>query len=185
MAIFLLRHGPVQMKQSSRIKASDMSEWVTDYREAPVADTAISAQVADLAQKADVVICSTEYRALESCRLLGRTPNLVLDIFREAELPYPDRSEKSLLDMLKLKPGLWCIVFRLLWFAGYSQNSGTIAEARARAVLGAQKLTEMSVEGHALLIGHGIMNRLIASQLQSEGWQVKEPGQQAENHGVL
>lgn len=65
----------------------------------------------------------------------------------------------------------WAVMFRLLWLAGYSKNSESLDEAKKRALIAASRLDEISRKhGAVLLMGHGVMNRLIAKALGKQGW---------------
>lgn len=58
------------------------------------------------------------------------------------------------------------------WFLGYSNNNGEpISSARKRAEAAFLILRRMAeVHGSVMLIGHGIINRLVANRLKMDGW---------------
>ena len=66
----------------------------------------------------------------------------------------------------------YCIVFRVLWFCGLSQNGEAYRDAKVRAQNCANILIEHA-EAHdgVLFLGHGILNRLIACSLKRAGWE--------------
>ena len=63
-------------------------------------------------------------------------------------------------------------VFRIMWFCGISRNVEPLGIAKQRAVQAADILVTSVKEanGPVLLMGHGVMNRLIAKELVSMGW---------------
>ncbi|MCL7708677.1 histidine phosphatase family protein, partial [Enterobacter kobei] len=60
----------------------------------------------------------------------------------------------------------------MLWLCGLSGNAETLHAAKARAATAAENLATLASnkEGPVLLMGHGIMNRLIARRLLRQGW---------------
>jgi len=65
---------------------------------------------------------------------------------------------------------VWCAVFRIAWLFGFSARAESRADAVVRAREAAQRLVELARErGPVLLVGHGIMNRLIAEALLARG----------------
>ena len=72
---------------------------------------------------------------------------------------------------MKLKPSVWAVIFRILWFAGYSHNAESITKGRSRVKEAARLLiTEAESKQSVLLVGHGILNRMIAKELVHSGW---------------
>ncbi|MBU0654534.1 MAG: histidine phosphatase family protein [Gammaproteobacteria bacterium] len=64
---------------------------------------------------------------------------------------------------------VWVVVLRIAWFAGYAQNGESFPSARQRAQVATQHLTQLAAEhGSVLLVGHGIMNRLLGRALRLE-----------------
>jgi broad specificity phosphatase PhoE len=59
---------------------------------------------------------------------------------------------------------------RAAWLLGYARGADSLALVSARARSAAALLTTGATEGPVLLIGHGIMNRLIARELRAAGW---------------
>lgn len=69
----------------------------------------------------------------------------------------------------------WAMIFRLCWLFGFAKNGEPIHEAKERARLGANYLSALANQHESVfLLGHGIMNRLIAKQLKSQGWKQTE-----------
>ncbi len=87
-------------------------------------------------------------------------------LFREAELP------QRHLAGLRLSPFHWALLLRLLWLCGYSRQAESRLAANQRAQAAAARLISLAEhgDGPVLLMGHGIMNRLIARTLRQQGW---------------
>jgi broad specificity phosphatase PhoE len=61
--------------------------------------------------------------------------------------------------------------YRIGWFLGYSPNADSFKKANARAKLGAERLVALAKESRSVsLVGHGIINSLIAKHLVALGW---------------
>mgnify|MGYP003774767305 CR=1 FL=1 len=112
-------------------------------------------------------------RALSSLRALGLQPRGVEHLFREAELP------QLHLVGLRLSPFHWALLLRLRWLCGYSRQAEPRNAATQRTQAAATRLISLAErgDGPVLLMGHGIMNRLIARALRQQGWvERKKPG---------
>jgi hypothetical protein len=66
--------------------------------------------------------------------------------------------------ILRLSPTLWAAFFRVMWLLGISRNAEPLEVAKHRAFQAARILVAYAKEsnGPVLLMGHGVMNRLIA-----------------------
>ena len=177
-----MRHGRPLFDHRGWISASQMPEWIVRYNEAAVEDPTDrdarsgvglpaaaegEAYAAALAQarQAGRIVASTLPRSQQSARLLAAGREVYYGRqFREADMPYRG------LPLITLPYRTWCAVFRLAWLFGFSAHAESRAEAEARAQRAARRLVEMARErGSVLLVGHGIMNRLIAKQLRISG----------------
>lgn len=164
MKIILMRHGEPVLAQTGRIAPFDMGRWIEHYNLAEV--KAGSAPIAGL-QWINSVTCiaaSTAPRALSSVQALGHTASVVDAVFCEAQLPF------AVWRFPRLSPFVWAAFFRLCWFFGYSRGSESIQITKERAKTAARKLIALAGRGPVLLVGHGIMNRLIAKELIVLGW---------------
>lgn len=112
------------------------------------------------------VAASPLRRSRESARLLAPSMEPLIDAcFREAELPSAIRSG------LRLRPDVWAWLARSAWLCGWSPGVESLRTARARAARAAAILTTEATErGAVVLVGHGLMNVLIATQLRTSGW---------------
>jgi broad specificity phosphatase PhoE len=69
---------------------------------------------------------------------------------------------------------------------GYSKNSESFNEAKERADDATNELESLAnAQNEVLLIGHGIMNKLIAKVLRTRGWsKVRSSGQSYWNYEI-
>ncbi len=112
-----------------------------------------------------MIVSSNAPRALTSVQALGLKPAFVDALFREAPLPYGHWK------LPRLSPFTWAFILRVLWLCGYSRRVESVGIARMRARTAAQRLSQsLASEGPVLLLGHGFMNRMIARQLEADGW---------------
>lgn len=167
MRITLLRHGKPDLSSSSKITAAEVGHWVDLYNCAPLdLELTPSSKVSQLAKNSQFIVCSDLSRSIESANQLGvKKIDCINEIFREFELPYAHFS------FLKLAPDSWIIVFRILWFCGFSSNSETFPAAKLRVLTCTTKLIQSAEANDSVLfVGHGFMNRFIAKKLVSFGW---------------
>lgn len=141
-----------------------MQGWINGYNRAGIIDQPVPAASLQLATRARVIVSSTAPRALSSLQALGLEPSHVDALFCEAQLPYGQWR------LPRLSPSTWAFILRLLWLCGYSRDVETVSAARLRASMAAQRLLSLASEGPVLLLGHGLMNRMIARQLMAHGW---------------
>jgi broad specificity phosphatase PhoE len=166
MEIILMRHGNPSFSGGRKVAAHEMSRWIQQYDLSCIGDDQPPEASRVLAHRALMVFSSTLPRAISSAHNLNLKPEIIDKIFREAELPV------YLIPAVKLSPFCWVIVFRLMWLCGMSKKAESLAMAKRRARQATGMLVEHAREntGPVLLIGHGIMNRLIAKELISLGW---------------
>ncbi|MBK0031276.1 histidine phosphatase family protein [Erwinia sp. S43] len=173
MKIILMRHGKPTFVGAAKVTSREMADWVKQY---DISDTGgdIPPQSAiALIEKEPVAISSPLPRAISSLQTLGCEPVLVDEVFKEAELPL------YLVPGVRLSPFHWAVVYRLLWLCGLSRQVESLKMAKARAARAAVMLVELARESQrpVLLMGHGIINRLIARELKSLCWQEEsQPG---------
>ena len=182
MEIILLRHGKPNIPQLKKIKALSFKKWVESYNSSGICPTSIPNQnTLSIAQKCNAVVCSELLRSKESAKAL-KAKNITLSHhqFNEAGLPSANWSS------LKLSPSYWAVIFRIMWFFGYSNNSESYKEAKIRAEISAQKLIELAKEHKSVLfVGHGIYNKLLSKQLRLLGWSgPSNPGSKHWSFGI-
>ena len=162
--IILMRHGQPELAATGKVSALGMKEWIEHYNQSEITRQPAPDASRQLAASATVIVSSNAPRALSSVQALGLEPVLVDGMFCEAQLPYAHWKRP------RLSPFTWAFILRVLWLCGYSPNVESAAHARTRANSAAQRLQSLADEGPVLLLGHGVMNRLIAKQLLADGW---------------
>ena len=140
------------------------------------ADHAPPREAVQMAISCNTVVCSDLRRSVESARKLGASePDHVESVFREMVLPYASFPSP------RLAPGIWAAFFRACWFLGYSPNGESLCQGRLRAATGASRLRQIAADrGSVLLVGHAVVNGLIARELLATGWQ--GPGSPGRRH---
>ena len=164
MEIILMRHGKPILSGWGRVTPAEMFDWIRNYDGSIVALDGVPRSCLDLAKSAAQIVSSNAPRALSSLQALSCKASVIDAVFCEAQLPtvswrYP-----------RLSPFFWTALFRILWFCGYAPNAEPVNAARNRARTAAEKLITLATNGPVLLMGHGIMNRLIAHELVALGW---------------
>ena len=166
MKIVLLRHGEpdfvahwLEPKNGAR-RALDLYAESRVTIKPPV-------EIQELNTLPDICITSKLARAVDSARLLGVQDPIESELFNESELPHPNRL------YIPLPWKLFLLIYRLLWLVGFRQNCAGKSRDRQRAREGSRFLSRLAGEHDSvLLLGHGIMNRLLCSELQKIGWSI-------------
>ncbi|ELY6247254.1 histidine phosphatase family protein [Cronobacter universalis] len=172
MEIILMRHGRPDIARSDALGSRDMPGWINRYDEADTGTDLPPEASRELAARAGIVISSDLPRALSSLTALGCEPVQIDALYREAELPVHH------VGRLRLSPLAWSGIFRVLWLCGLSGHAETLRTAKQRAAKAAENLATLAgnTESPVLLMGHGMMNRLIARTLIRHGWrEIRKP----------
>lgn len=167
MTIILMRHGKPDHPVSGRFSARALADWCEGYDLADICDSPPARSIA-IAHQASVIVSSTLPRARSSLARLGLQPHAIDDIFSEVAMPLLP------FERLHLPLTVWLALLRLLWLCGYAGHVESVKHARERACQAADKLVALSKQGTVLLVGHGIMNKLIARELRKRGWQAEK-----------
>ncbi len=182
MKIILIRHGKPDIPSFGKLKASELSQWIRSYNSSGIKKEHMpSREAIVMAASCNVTACSNLPRSIDSAEALGiKKINYAEPIFREVELPYAGWT------FLKLSPNIWAVIFRMLWFFGYSPHIESLSSAKIRVAEATEKLKKIAQEhGSVLLVGHGMTNRFIAKELLFNGWQgPTNPGKQYWEFGV-
>lgn len=167
MEIILVRHGKPVIPSLNIMCPSVFAEWVESYNASGLSHASTpTEEVIFIVSKCKAIVCSELLRSIDSARALKVEPiTLKSSIFNEAGLPIANW------DLPKLSPRVWAVIFRILWFFGYSRNSESYKEAKIRASVAANILQKLA-EKHTrvLFVGHGVFNRMIANELNASGW---------------
>ena len=187
MRIVLLRHGEPKSNLSDnfrlKISANEIKSLISVFNDSGLNKQKMpTSEALYVAKSCKAVVCSNLPRSIESAKALGvQTIDLIDPVFREAELPHPEWRYP------KLALITWFLVLRALWFLGYSNNNGEpITSANKRAEKAFLKLRQIAEEhSSVMLIGHGIINQLIAKRLIANGWRgPKKPGNKYWEYGI-
>jgi broad specificity phosphatase PhoE len=144
-----------------------LAEWLRGEAEAPLAGSPRpSPELEQLSRAASCLAASPLRRSRDSAQLLAPAAVPLIDpCFREAELPSGFRSG------LRLPPLMWAGIARSAWFCGWSDGVESFKAARDRAGSAASLLTRHAEDfGAVVLVGHGLMNILIARHLHASRW---------------
>ncbi|HEV8510171.1 MAG TPA: histidine phosphatase family protein [Gemmatimonadales bacterium] len=167
LRIILARHGRIVWDFATAIPGRAFAAWLEGENHAPIDPShRPPAELQHLVRAADGVVASPLRRSLESASLLAPTaPPLIDACFREAELPSAVGSG------LRLRADIWAGLARTAWFCGWSPGVESFKAARGRAARAAGILAaQAGARGPIALVGHGLMNILIAAQLRRAGW---------------
>ena len=165
--IVLARHGRPAWDFRTPIPGHALGDWLRGEANAPLdASPRPSAELERLSRTAQRLVTSPLRRARDSAQLLApATVPLIDPCFREAELPSAIRSG------LRLSPEMWAWLARSAWSCGWSAGVESFKAARERASKAASLLIAQAETGGAVvLVGHGLMNTLIARRLRGAGW---------------
>jgi len=165
--IILARHGRPAWDFRTPIPGHAFAEWRRGEDDAPLDPShRPSAELEQLIRQAKCLAASPLRRSRDSAQLLAPSTVPLIDAcFREAELPCAIRSS------LRLRPDVWGWLARSAWFCGWSAGVESFRTARERAAKAATILiARADASGAVLLVGHGLMNVLIARHLRTAGW---------------
>jgi len=164
--IILARHGRPDLQYPERLTPRQMKDWIKPYNQADIIVGEIPSATLNKASESGVIVSSTLRRCVQSAEKLARNRAFAAEeVFCEADLPLPEWH------FPRLPVGVWGVLFRLAWFCGFFVNAEPLAQATARARNAAERLIELAREnGSVFLVGHGVMNLLIAGQISALGW---------------
>lgn len=165
MKIVLLRHGKPDVSLKGFLNAGEIKQLITAYLNSVIQDTPPQHLYENFNNY--YVVCSDLPRSLHSADKIGFAQVDYKDsLFSEADLPHFDQSKIS------LPVTVWVILLRVMWLFGFNKNGESFKQAKSRAQTAATKLIVLAEEhDNIILVGHGLMNRLIAKQLSSLNWQ--------------
>lgn len=170
MEISFIRHGKSTCVENETVTYTEFKEWVNKYDSCGVfEENSYPIESLNKITMVGVVFTSDLTRSIQSAKILNPNSNVISNpLFREVELPF----SKINFCNVKLKPSGWIVIFRLLWFMGYSRGCESLKHAKYRAVKAVELLTTTAKENSNLVIvGHGFFNRMLAKELQKIGWE--------------
>jgi broad specificity phosphatase PhoE len=167
MEIVLVRHGKPASLTAASISGHDVGRWVRRYNEFGITrEIEPPARVRRLVSSAGCVVASDLRRSIESATWLASSREVQIDPdLREAVLP------DSMGVSMRLPPRAWVVIARVAWWLGCCRSSETIEATRHRVRRATDRLCTLAGEHRVVLVvGHGMLNRFIATQLLSLGW---------------
>lgn len=170
MQIALVRHGKPKVQENRRI-VPDLVAFAEEYERAGLdPELPPPEHVRELAAGSAHVLSSNLPRAMESLRELAPEREAPAErIYREAGFPTLPSF------VLALNPPLWLTLRALKAVGRLPEAAGVtepIGKARGRAREATRRLVGLAeAHGSVLLVGHGMFNTLIATELDASGWQ--------------
>ncbi len=167
MRIILARHGEPDMVGFNSKNNKSYGEWLKKYNSSGIKkESNPPTELLTFAKKCDVIFSSNLKRAVDSVYKLDTGNKIITDkVFREFELPDNKKQYP------KFTPDIWSVIFRILWFVGYSNKNENFADAKKRIKLSVEKLLNAAeTNSDILLVGHGLMNKFIGMELKRTGW---------------
>lgn len=165
MEIILLRHGKPKIDLKGNLNAAEFRQLAVEYAQSGIQDT--PPEKLNKRFKSHYVVCSDLERSQQSAKSLGfKQVHLTDGLFTETNIPHFDKN------FYKLPVTVWLILLRVMWLFGFEKNGESFAQAKKRSKQAAEKLIMLAQENEkVIVVGHGLINRLIANQLQKNGWQ--------------
>lgn len=165
--IILVRHGKPGRLPGDMIAGDRIGCWVRDYDKVGISrDLVPPDAVQHAASESSCLVASDLPRSIESALWLSPADRVRIEPgLREAVLPH------SLGLRLQLPPAAWVIIARVAWWLDLCPSPESIAATRQRAAAAANRLSELSKQHRrVLVVGHGMFNRFVATQLLQRGW---------------
>lgn len=164
MEIILLRLGKPTLELKGNLNSNEFKKLVIAYAQSGIKDSAPK----QLKERFDshYIVCSDLERSIQSAKSIGvKEIHLIDPLFKESDIPYFEQR------YIKLPVAVWIVLYRLMWFFGFSKNGESFVAARNRAYAATSKLMTLAEEhDKVLLVGHGLMNRIIAKRLCVNNW---------------
>ena len=179
MEIILLRHGKPTLELKGNLNSREFEKLVVAYAQSGIKDSAPK----QLKERFDshYIICSDLERSIQSAKSIGvKEIHLIDPLFKESDIPYFEQH------FFKLPVTVLLVLYRLMWLFGFSKNGESFVAAKNRAHAAASKLMALAEEhDKVLLIGHGLMNRIIAKRLRVYNWTgPTSPGKKYWEYGI-
>jgi broad specificity phosphatase PhoE len=130
MRIALIRHGESHHRDDSPVTKAQLSRWINTYNQSGVREAeTFPTDTIKAMTMSSFVVTSDIKRAVDSATLLKPDSNRRSDsLFREAELPVP-----YFIPSLKMRPAIWLVLLRCLWFVGVTKGCESLRGAETRA----------------------------------------------------
>jgi len=172
MRLLLIRHGHgAPVRRGGLFGREDVVAWRAQYDATGIdpRSTPPAGRVAEVA-RADRLATSDLRRAVESLeRLAGDRPRLVLPLLRETQLPIPRLP-------LRMPFTLWNVAIHARWIADILRHRESLPEARRQveeAAAWCRDEARSLGDGTLAAVTHGVFRRLLAIELEREGWRLE------------
>jgi len=173
MRITLVRHGcpEIDLEElgNNWVTANEFGQVVDAYHHCDLRiDEKPPSDLVEHTSTCSVFLSSSVRRSKSSCIALGVEKVAEENpIFDEAAMPY------ATWKLYRLPIKFWSIFFRVAWLVGYYNHAQPVRAISERSKRAAELLIEQAVaNGDVLLVGHGILNRMIASHLGKQHWRM-------------
>lgn len=174
--VVLIRHGKPDVGSSPRIGHKKFQTYIEEYERAGLhPESPPPAWLVDLVREARRIHASDRPRAQESAKALAPHAEVrTSSLFMEAQLKSPK------VPLVRMKPPAWAVLARLAWHAGHHGGIEDYRDARDRAELAADMLSDVAREdGIAVLVAHGYFNAIVGRTLRKQGWRRREGAHRA------
>ncbi len=170
LQIYLIRHAKPNVKKNWFYSADEARQYVSDYNSAPIIPFDSSLVFVRL-RSDHTIYCSTLPRSQETALdIFGDNYTLVSDsVFREFEIRMISANS-----FFKLPLVIWQAFSRGSWMLGFNHRGiESHQEAKLRARQASENLIKVAHdEETAVLVAHGMLNGVIAKELEKKGWKM-------------
>ena len=165
MEILLVRHGKPTGAMNPKLSAVGFANWVREYNKSKIDPNSLPPKHLKYSLTEHLIVASDLARSIDSVRIcVDKEPDLKLKEFREMDIP---RYKLP----FSFKAYTWLLISRVFWFSGFSGKVESFKNAKIRAKSSANKLQELAnIHGKVVFFGHGMLNKYIAKELNSMGW---------------
>jgi broad specificity phosphatase PhoE len=166
--IHLMRHGHSALAFPNHwITPGQFRDWIEVYNRTGIAQDSVPADnVVTLMRDDPIAVCSDFPRSIESAaRLDSQREPRISPVYREVGRPLQGDWK------IRLPLEMWDRLSVLCWKLDLIAVDESVRAARARARAAALELVGLAEESSpVLLVGHGMINAMIARELCREGW---------------
>lgn len=167
-SIVLARHGRPDTDKSRHLTSGGYYDWWRGYDESGLDHRSKPPQnLLDEAKRAQHIFASDLRRSQETATAVANGAPVHHDaVFTEAPLPPPPFPS-----LIRMRPPMWDVWSRSLWWLGRSGGFESRAAAEVRAFAAVEKIDPIARAGENVLVcAHGWFNRMMRPALVANGW---------------
>lgn len=167
--IVLVRHGRPRIEWPWNCRDVDFERWIADYSAAELDPSSHPPhRLLELAAEAELFVSSELLRAYQSANELSQgVPVIQLAELNEVALP------ALRLPVVRLPASTWLVLARAAQLAGCVRRPESVSTARERSWAAVRRILAYESRGRRIaVVGHGVINQLIATNLKGMGWRV-------------